>query len=107
MVHQASGQSLAEKEALRCARRGQGPQNDLQCDSLAHSFIRSCPHRRHSTFPNQVLDSVFSAYQLACPQDRVDGGLKLGFRFHHRASSQHRHAAGTRSMGRRLQTANG
>jgi len=61
MVHQAGGQNFAVKEALRQAGRGQGPQNDLQGDSLARSFVRSRPHRSHSASPDQVLDPVFSS----------------------------------------------
>src|ERR1700690_4003763 len=87
MVDQACGQDLAVKETLRHAPRGQGAQNDLQCDLLAGSFVGSGPYRSHSALANQVLDPVFSIYQLARLQDRVDGAIRLGFRALHASPS--------------------
>ena len=87
MVDQARGQDFAVKETLRHAHRGQGSQNHLQGDLLAGSFVGSGPYRSHSALAKQVLDPVFSIYQPARLQDRVDGGIRPGFRALHASPS--------------------
>ncbi len=87
MIHPARGQGLAVKELLRFARGRQGLQDHLQGDSLAGTFIRTGPHRRHSAAANQAINPVLPVYDLACLQDRINRVLGLGFRFPHSAPS--------------------
>ena len=83
VIDSTRGQGLAAKEALRFARARQGEQDHLQRDSLAGVFIGTGPHGSHSTFRNQMVNSVLAPDDLAWPQDCLNRALAWGFLFLH------------------------